>query len=65
MNLEGLSSNYREPVHNDHLEWLWLSRQSVGRLGTVEESREATGKSHHILDGPRLCHIYPCVVSNK
>lgn len=65
MNLEGLSSNYREPVHNDHLEQLWLSHQSLRCLGTVQENREATDKSYRILDEPCPCHIYPCVVPTK
>lgn len=60
MNLEGLSSNYRESVHNDHLGRLWLSHQSRRWLGTAQENREATHKSHHILDEPCSCHIYPC-----
>lgn len=58
MNLEGLSSNYREPVHNNHLGQLWLFPQSLRWLGTTEENREATDyKGHHILDEPCPCHI--------
>lgn len=58
MNFEGLSSNYREPVHNDHLGPPWLSHQSWRWLGAAQENREATHKSRHILDEACPCHIY-------